>query len=265
MRLPAVAIAAAFACGIALGLHPVVASNATSVFLLSSCFLVSLVLILAGIALARIGRLIPAAVVSLCTWVLLGFLGACVSEQSRPPNHVTSLVEQGRLPLQTPLRWHGRMRDEPTKLPWGNGLEIELTGVEFQGVLLAVEGGLRASFTRQPDESPLPELHAGDEIAILTEAKRPPASSASRLHPLPRQHCWRAGESYCGRRLTNSAKELPRSQVCFVRCCWVTEVLWTMPKRQIFRRPVRFMCWSWLACTWAPSLQCFSGREENCV
>jgi competence protein ComEC len=174
MRLPAVAIAAAFACGIALGLHPVIASNATSVFLLSSCFLASLVLILTGIALTRIGRLIPAALSSLLTWALLGFLEACVAEQPRRPDHVTSLVEQGRLPLQTPLRWRGRLRDEPTKLPWGYGLEIELTGVEFQGAQLAVEGGLRASFTQQPDESPLPELHAGDGIAILTEAKRPP-------------------------------------------------------------------------------------------
>jgi len=174
MRLPAVVIAAAFACGIALGLHPVVASNATSVLLLSSCFVASLVLILTGVALTGIGRLIPAAVVSLFTWMLLGFLGACVAEQPLPPDHVTSLVEQGRLSLETPLRWHGHLRDEPTKLPWGYGLEIELTGVEFQGALLPVEGGLRASFTPQPDESPLPELHAGDEIAILTEAKRPP-------------------------------------------------------------------------------------------
>jgi competence protein ComEC len=174
MRLPAVAIAAAFACGIVLGLHPVVALNATSVILLSSCFLASLVLIVIGIALTGIGRLIPAAVASLFTWVLLGFLGACVAEQPLPPDDVTSLVEQGRLSLETPLRWRGRLRDEPTKLPWGNGLEIELTGVDFQGALLPVEGGLRTSFTPQPDESPLPELHAGDEIAILTEAKRPP-------------------------------------------------------------------------------------------
>jgi competence protein ComEC len=174
MRLPAVAIAAAFACGTALGLHPVAASNATSIFLLSSCFIASLFLILIGSAAAGIGRLFPAAVISLSTWVLLGFLGACVAEQPRPSDHVTSLVEQGHLSLQTPLRWHGRLRDEPTKLPWGYGLEIELTGVEFQGAQLAVEGGLRASFTQQPDESPLPELHAGDGIAILTEAKRPP-------------------------------------------------------------------------------------------
>jgi thiosulfate reductase cytochrome b subunit len=39
MKLPAVAIAAAFAGGIALGLHPAVAPHVTSAFLLSTCFL----------------------------------------------------------------------------------------------------------------------------------------------------------------------------------------------------------------------------------
>jgi competence protein ComEC len=67
------------------------------------------------------------------------------------------------------------MRDEPIKLPWGYGLEVELSGVELAGVLQPVEGGLRASFTPQRDGTPLPEFHAGDEIAILAEAKRPPA------------------------------------------------------------------------------------------
>jgi hypothetical protein len=38
MRLPAVAIAAAFGCGIALGLHPAVASHVTSVLFLSFRF-----------------------------------------------------------------------------------------------------------------------------------------------------------------------------------------------------------------------------------
>jgi hypothetical protein len=41
MRMPALAIAAAFACGIALGLHPAVARNAASLLLLSSPLLSS--------------------------------------------------------------------------------------------------------------------------------------------------------------------------------------------------------------------------------
>ncbi|HTF23695.1 MAG TPA: hypothetical protein VK937_07205 [Candidatus Limnocylindria bacterium] len=46
MRLLAVAIAAAFACGIVLGLHPTVARNAASLLLLSSSFVTIAVLVL---------------------------------------------------------------------------------------------------------------------------------------------------------------------------------------------------------------------------
>ena len=173
MRLPALAIAAAFACGIALGLHPAVAAHASSVLLLSVCFLCGLVFILAGFALARIGLLFPAGAVSLLSWSLLGFLGACVAEQPLPPNHVTSLLAQGRLSLQTPLRWHGYLRDEPAKLPWGAGIEVDLAGVEFEGSFVPARGGLRVSYTPQAEDAPLPEFHAGDEVAVLTEARLP--------------------------------------------------------------------------------------------
>ncbi len=173
MKLPAVAIAAAFACGIAFGLHPALALHATSLFLLSALFLGVLVLIVTGLLLARIGRLLPAATTSLLSWALLGFLAACVAEQPRPANHVTSLVEQNRLSLNSPLRWRGRLRDEPAKLPWGVGLEIDLHGVEFQGAALRVQGGLRLGFAPRPDLAPVPELHAGDEVFVLAEAKLP--------------------------------------------------------------------------------------------
>jgi len=59
------------------------------------------------------------------SWELLGFLGAWVAEQPRPVNHVTSLLEQKPLSLESPLRWHGRLRDEPAKLPWGYGLAAQ--------------------------------------------------------------------------------------------------------------------------------------------
>ncbi|HEX4542696.1 MAG TPA: ComEC family competence protein, partial [Candidatus Acidoferrum sp.] len=173
MRLPAVAIAAAFACGIALGLHPEVVRNASSVHLLSAGFVATFAFILIGIVLARFERLFPAAVISLLSWTLLGFLGACVAEQPLPANHVTSLVGHGQLRLETPLRWRGNLRDEPAKLPWGSGLEINLSGVEFEGAWQSTKGGLRVSYASQPDGKALPELHAGDEVEVLTEAKRP--------------------------------------------------------------------------------------------
>jgi hypothetical protein len=102
MRLPAVAIVAAFACGILLGLHPAVVRNTASVFLLTSSFATITVLVLTGIFFVRIGHLFLAAAVSLFSWILLGFLGVCIAEQPREANHVVSLLEQGRLPLKTP-------------------------------------------------------------------------------------------------------------------------------------------------------------------
>jgi competence protein ComEC len=173
MRLPAVAMAAAFACGIALGLHPAVVRSASSGILLAASFFTAVLLVSIGLVLLRFNRLFPAAFASLLCWVLLGFLGACVEEQPLPANHVTSLIAQGRLQLDTPLRWHGHLRDEPAKLPWGEGLEIELSGVEFSGALHPVAGGLRASFSSQTDLATLPELHAGDEVEVLAQAKLP--------------------------------------------------------------------------------------------
>src|SRR5262249_33730812 len=150
--------------GIALGLHPAIVPHATSVLLLSGCLIGGFVLISAGFLLVRVGRLFPAAAASLLTWSLLGFLGAYIAEQPPPRNHITSLMKQGSLSLQSPLRWYGRLRDEPATVPWGYGIEIDLTGVEFEGTPQPAQGGLRLSFTPRSDEDSLPELHAGDHV-----------------------------------------------------------------------------------------------------
>jgi competence protein ComEC len=173
MRLPAVAIAAAFASGIALELYPAVARNASSLRLVIFSFSVVTVFVAAGILLLKFGRLFSAAAASLLTWVFLGFLGAVVAEQPRPADHILSLVEQGRIPLHTPLRWYGRLRDEPARLPWGYSYEIELLGVEFKEAFQPARGGLRLSFTTHPEQRLPPALHAGDEVAVLTEVKQP--------------------------------------------------------------------------------------------
>jgi competence protein ComEC len=173
MRLPAVAIAAAFAGGIALGLHPAAARNASSHGILFTSFFLAALFISTGIILVRVNRLFSAAAASLLSWILLGFLGACIGEQPRPAEHVISLVEQERFDLKTPLRWHGRLRDDPARLPWGYGYEIELSGVEMEGSLHPAFGGLRLSFATAADQPLPPKLYAGDEITVLTEARRP--------------------------------------------------------------------------------------------
>lgn len=173
MKLPALAITAAFACGIAFGLCPPISRLAISHFYLVSGFLSTVFLLLVGMILLAKARLAAAGVVSGVSWILLGTIGAWISEQPLPPSHVTSLIESGRIDLHTPLRWRGTLRDEPAKLPWGVGLEIELSGVDYENRQLEARGGLRLSFSRQPDDLDLPTLHAGDEVSVIAQAKRP--------------------------------------------------------------------------------------------
>ncbi len=130
-------------------------------------------LVLAGIVLLNRARLVAAAVVSGVSWILFGTLGAWISEQPFPASHVTCLIENGRIDLHTPLRWRGTLRDEPAKLPWGSGLEIELAGVDYENSQLEARGGLRVTFSPRGDDLPLPALHAGDEVSVIAQGKRP--------------------------------------------------------------------------------------------
>lgn len=173
MRLPAVAIAALFACGAMLGQMHWFAQGVSSHVFFSIGFAALPILICAGICLVKIGRLFPAAAVSALSWLILGVMGVVIGNQPRPADHVLSLVEAGRLELKTPLRWHGHLRDEPARLPWGYGYEIELTGVEFQGSLAHARGGLRVSFSEGPAQTAAPDVHAGDGVVVATQAKLP--------------------------------------------------------------------------------------------
>ena len=173
MKLPAVAITAAFACGVALGLCPPMARMATSHFWLVAGFAAAVCFVGVGILLLNRARLGAAASVSGVSWILLGVLGAWISAQPLPRSHVVNLIEHGQIDLRTPLRWRGTLRDEPAKLPWGFGLEIELTGVDYAGAQLAAEGGLRLSFSPGPENPALPTIHAGDEVTVVAQAKRP--------------------------------------------------------------------------------------------
>lgn len=175
MKVPAVAMAAAFACGIALGLWPPMAQASTSRLWLTAGFVLGGALLLAGMLLA-ITNSVPAAVAtSVLCWVLLGIVGAWIGEQPLPSNHILNLMQAERIDLRSPLKWHGWLRDEPQKLPWGYGLEIELTGVDYANALVPVCGGLRLSFSPRPNDPPLPDLRAGDVIAVVTQARRPQA------------------------------------------------------------------------------------------
>ena len=159
--------------GIAAGLCPPIANQASAPVFLDRGFAAAGCLVLAGIVLVRLERVALGAVASLLSWILLGVLGAGIAQQPLPPDHVVTLLDGDRIDLHSPLRWHGRLRDEPARLPWGYGYEIELAGVEYQNALVPLRGGMRLGFTPHPGEAEVPELHAGDEIAVLTKPKRP--------------------------------------------------------------------------------------------
>ena len=191
MRLPAVAIAVAFAAGIALGLCPPLVALQTSPHFLQLSLTLAAVLIALSVFLLRRSALLAGAS-SLVVWLLLGIIGVAITQQPPPPNYVLRLVEAGTIDLHTPLRWQGTLRDEPTDLPWGTSLDLQLTSVEFQQQSLAISGGLRVTYNPVGAQHAAPHpgtdlqalsapalpaalrsLHSGDQVSITTEARLP--------------------------------------------------------------------------------------------
>ena len=173
MKLPAVAIVAAFAGGILLGLSKAVPASATSPVCLTTVAASVLLLLAGGFALALRNWLWPAAAISILCWIGLGCFGALISGQPLPAEHILSRMRAQQVPWRTPLRWHGTLRDEPARLPWGYGLELNLNGVDTANGYVRVAGGMRVGFTPKEGEAALPELHAGDEVSVLAEARLP--------------------------------------------------------------------------------------------
>jgi competence protein ComEC len=167
MRIPAVALAAAFSGGILLGRgwHP-----ARGVLGIS--FLLIFSLVIAALLLAWRNRIFSAATFSLAGWVCLGAIGMSVASRPLPEEHVLSRIAAGQIELKTPLRWYGHLRGEPARLPWGVGLEMELSGVETAAGMMPVMGGMRIGFTPREGEA-LPEVHAGDEVSVMAQGRLP--------------------------------------------------------------------------------------------
>jgi competence protein ComEC len=176
VKAPAVVIVAAFVCGITLGLYPPFAQFSTSPPKLIACFIACAMFAASALLLLRAEKLIASAVVALLCWFGVGLTSSTIAQQPLPPNHVTQLLDHNQLSLKTPLRWHGILRDEPTHLPWGTGYEIDLQAVDYQAATIPIAGGLRVSFSPHTanDAALLPQIHAGDAVNVIAEARRPP-------------------------------------------------------------------------------------------
>ncbi|HLK05409.1 MAG TPA: DNA internalization-related competence protein ComEC/Rec2 [Candidatus Acidoferrum sp.] len=173
MKLPAVCLAAVFAGGAALGLFSPLARFAANPGAVRAVIVVAIFASCFSVFLLRKDRFAFAGSVSLSGWLCLGVAAAWIASQPPAEIQVSSLLTAGKIDIETPLRWHGHLRDEPAELPWGTSFDVALDDVEFDGSTLPARGGLRLSYAPHKDTDPLPKLHAGDAVAFLAKARIP--------------------------------------------------------------------------------------------
>lgn len=163
--IPFLWIAVALALGIALAGVAPAAPLAWLVFAVAA--------IAVGMLLLHRNRLRAAWALALIAWGLVGVFASALGRAAVPPNRVDRLVDLGELKLSEPLRWQGRLRDDPLRLPWGYRYVISLDHVEFKGRFIPVTGGLRLNYYTSEPYSAMPPLRAGDRIQALAAAHEP--------------------------------------------------------------------------------------------
>ena len=166
MKLPALWIALAFACGIAVSKH---APGSIPFWAIATAALI----ILAIGLLAFTNKLAMPAAFAICAWLAMGILGAHLEQNAVPHNDVARLVSRGTLDLAEPLRWFGQLRDDPEPTPLGWRYVIDLHGVERAGQVLPISGGLRLTYYRGDNREPPPGLRAGGNVEALCRARIP--------------------------------------------------------------------------------------------
>jgi competence protein ComEC len=167
MKVPAAWIAAAFAAGIVLhsarALGPAIWLTSAAILILSSVLL-----------LRFFKRTWPAWFVALAAWGALGGAAASLEHRLVPANSIARMVAEKRLDTSEPLRWRGRLREDPLRLTWGARYEMDLESVEAAGRAIAVTGGLRLNYYLNPKrEEALPAIRAGDRVEALARVHAP--------------------------------------------------------------------------------------------
>jgi competence protein ComEC len=133
----------------------------------------AMAILVSGILLWREHRKL-AWVLALVAWTALGALASDIERVSVPANHVTRLIAAGRLDTSDPVRWRGRLREDPMALPWGRRYDIDLEQVEQAGETVPVSGGLRMNlYGEARADDKLQSLRAGDRVEALLKARPP--------------------------------------------------------------------------------------------
>ena len=112
-----------------------------------------------------------AALFGACVWLSLGFAASKLESTAVPRNLVSTMIDSGKLDSSVPLRWRGRLRTDPLRLPWGTRYEIELDQVESSGGTTPVSGGLRLTlYQEEAKPSFPPPARAGDRVEAFVRA-----------------------------------------------------------------------------------------------
>jgi hypothetical protein len=117
MKIPAVAIAAAFAGGILLGQSHWISGHAGSRAFVPGAVLCCTALLAVGLLFALRDQLLLSTVASLLLWISLGTFAASLTNRPLPPENISTRIAKGEISLTTPLRWYGRAITEPARLP----------------------------------------------------------------------------------------------------------------------------------------------------
>ena len=110
---------------------------------------------------------------ALAAWFALGGLTVQFQRHNFRANDVPALIARGNLDTKEPLRWTGRLREDPAATPLGVRYTIDLQSVEQAGRALPVRGGLRLAYYRGDSEETPPPLRAGDIVEALCRARIP--------------------------------------------------------------------------------------------
>jgi competence protein ComEC len=168
MKLPSLFPVALFAGGILLSPHaPGLARFGLRIFLIGA-----LLLLVFGFIALRRNWYVAALVFACAAWLFLGFAAYHLERASVPSNLASTLIESGKLDSGTALRWRGRLRGDPLRLPWGLRYEINLEEVESAIGVTPVSGGLRLTFyTPESGGAAPPAARAGDRVEALVRAR----------------------------------------------------------------------------------------------
>ncbi len=169
MRLPSLYIAISLAGGILLAGIPTLQARAGAHVWL----LLAVLCLVAGGLLAWRGRTWFAWAAAMGAFCSLGGAAATLERTAVPPDSVAVLVREGRIETSQPLRWVGRLRQDPVRLPWGLRYDLDLEQVEVAGKALPAQGGIQVRFFREPDSGAPPSVRAGDRVETLVKAQPP--------------------------------------------------------------------------------------------